>query len=45
MSGSFIVASIEEAAPAGDDATYNATFDNTGSVTIDDTKVDGTVEE
>ena len=45
MSGSFIVASIEEAALAGDDATYNATFDNTGSVTIDDTKVDGTVEE
>ena len=45
MCGSFIVASIEDAAPAGDDATYNATFDNTGSVTIDDTKVDGTVEE
>lgn len=40
MSGSFIITSIEEAAPAGDDATYNATFDNSGAVTIDDTKVD-----
>lgn len=41
MSGNFIIASLEEGAPAGDDTTYNATFDNTGAVTIDETTVDG----
>lgn len=44
MSGSFIISTLEEAAPAGDDTTYNATFDNTGVVTIDEAKVDGTVQ-
>lgn len=43
MSGSFIISTLEEAAPAGDDTTYNATFDNSGVVTIDEAKVDGTV--
>lgn len=41
MSGNFIISSLEEGAPAGDDTTYNATFDNTGEVTIDETVVDG----
>lgn len=44
MSGSFIISSLEEAAPAGDDTTYNATFDNTGVVEIDETKVDGSTQ-
>ena len=44
MSGNFIISTLEEAAPAGDDTTYNATFDNTGVVTIDEAKVDGTVQ-
>ena len=44
MSGNFIISPLEEAAPAGDDTTYNATFDNTGVVTIDEAKVDGTVQ-
>lgn len=42
MSGNFVITTLEEAAPAGDDTTYNATFDNSGMVTIDETKVDGT---
>lgn len=41
MNGNFIVSSLEENAPAGDDTTYSATFDNSGEVTIDETKVDG----
>ena len=41
MSGNFIISSLEESAPAGDDTTYSATFDNTGVVTIDEAKVDG----
>jgi len=44
MSGNFIIASLEEGAPAGDDTTYNATFDNTGAVTIDENVVDGATE-
>ena len=44
MSGNFIISTLEEAAPAGDDTTYNATLDNTGVVTIDEAKVDGTVQ-
>lgn len=44
MSGNFIISSLEEGAPAGDDTTYNATFDNSGAVTIDEEKVDGAVE-
>lgn len=41
MSGNFIVSTLEENAPAGDDTTYSATFDNSGEVTIDEAKVDG----
>lgn len=41
MSGNFILSTLEENAPAGDDTTYSATFDNSGEVTIDETKVDG----
>ena len=41
MSGNFIISSLEESAPAGDDTTYSASFDNTGVVTIDEAKVDG----
>lgn len=41
MNGNFIVSSLEESAPAGDDTTYSATFDNSGEVTIDESKVDG----
>lgn len=44
MSGNFIISSIEEASPAGDDVTYSATFDNTGEVTITEAKIDGTTE-
>ena len=45
MSGKFVISSLEETAPAGDDTTYSATFDNTGVVTIDEAKVDGAVSE
>ena len=41
MSGNFILSTLEENAPAGDDTTYSATFDNSGEVTIDESKVDG----
>ena len=41
MSGNFIITTLEESAPAGDDTTYSATFDNSGAVTIDETVVDG----
>lgn len=39
-SGNFVISSLEESNPAGDDATYNATFDNDGAITIDETKLD-----
>lgn len=39
-SGNFIISSLENTAPAGEDATYSATFDNDGPVTIDETKLD-----
>lgn len=42
MSGNFIISTLEESAPAGDDTTYSVTFDNSGVVTIDEEKVDGT---
>ena len=45
MSGNFIITSLEEGAPAGDDTTYNATFDNSGAVEIDESKVDGATEQ
>lgn len=41
MSGNFVISSLEESAPAGDDTTYSVTFDNTGAITIDETKTDG----
>lgn len=41
LSGNFVIASLEESAPAGDDVSYNGTFENTGEVTIDETLVDG----
>jgi len=37
--GNFIISSLEENNPAGQDATYSATFDNDGPVTIDETKL------
>lgn len=40
VSGYFIIDSIEHAAPAGEDATYNVTFSNDGAVDIDPTKID-----
>lgn len=33
-SGKFIITSLENTAPAGEDATYSATFDNDGAVDI-----------
>lgn len=44
MTGKFVVSNLEESAPAGDDTTYSATFDNSGEVTIDETMVDGAAE-
>lgn len=41
MSGSFVITSLEESAPAGDDVTYSGTFDNSGVVAIDETVTDG----
>lgn len=41
LTGSFIISSLEESAPAGDDATYSATLENSGAVTIDESKIDG----
>lgn len=38
--GNFIITTLEETAPAGEDATYTATFDNDGPVDIDETKID-----
>ena len=40
LTGQFIISSIEQTAPAGEDATYSVTFDNDGPVTIDETKLD-----
>lgn len=45
MSGNFIISSLEENAPACEDTTYSATFDNSGAVTIDETSVDGAAQE
>lgn len=39
-SGNFIISSLEQNAPAGEDASYSATFDNDGEVNIDNTKLD-----
>lgn len=40
VSGNFIIDSIEQTAPASDDATYSVTFSNDGAVDVDATKVD-----
>ena len=37
--GNFIISSLEENSPAGQDSTYSATFDNDGAVTIDESKL------
>lgn len=39
LSGNFIITSLENTAPAGEDATYSITLDNDGPVTIDETKI------
>ena len=39
-SGNFIISSLENTAPAGEDATFSATFDNDGPVDIDETKLE-----
>lgn len=39
-SGSFVISTLENTAPAGDDATYDATFDNNGPVEVDESKLD-----
>ena len=44
-SGNFIISSLENTAPAGEDATYSATFDNDGAVTIDEDEFDFEIEE
>lgn len=38
-SGPFIITSLENSAPAGEDASYTATFDNDGAVTFDTSKL------
>jgi hypothetical protein len=38
-SGAFVISSLENTAPAGEDATYDVTFDNNGPVSVDDTKI------
>ena len=38
-SGSFVITTLENTAPAGEDASYDATFDNNGPVTVDDSKL------
>lgn len=40
LSGNFVISSLENTAPAGEDATYSVTFDNDGEVEIDETKLD-----
>ena len=40
VSGKFIISSLENTAPAGEDATYSVTLDNDGAVTVDTTKID-----
>lgn len=40
VSGRFIITTLENTAPAGEDATYSVTLDNDGPVTVDTTKID-----
>ena len=44
-SGNFIITSLENTAPAGEDATYSVTFENDGEVSVDETKVDLTAAQ
>lgn len=37
--GKFVITSIENTAPAGEDASYDATFDNDGPLEIDESKI------
>lgn len=39
LKGRFVIASIEESAPAEDDATYSLTLENDGEVDIDETGI------
>ena len=39
-SGKFIISSIEQTAPAGEDATYSVTFDNDGAVEVVEGNID-----
>lgn len=41
MTGNFVFASLEEQAPAGDDATYSGSMENDGEVTIDEDNLTG----
>jgi len=43
--GSFIISSLENTAPAGEDATYSATFDSDGAVTVDEDEFDPEEED
>ena len=38
--GDFVISTLDNTAPASDDATYDATFDNDGPVEVDETKID-----
>lgn len=40
LSGNFIIASIEESAPAEDDVTYSVSLENDGEVTIDESAME-----
>lgn len=40
LEGNFVISSLELTSPAGEDATYSATFDNDGAPDIDETKLD-----
>lgn len=40
VKGNFIISTLDQTAPAGEDATYSVTFDNNGAVEIDESKLD-----
>ena len=41
LTGSFVIASLEQSAPAQDDVTYSGTLENNGEVTLDPSKITG----
>lgn len=41
LTGSFVIASLEQSAPAQDDATYSGTLENNGEVDLDPSKITG----